>query len=203
MFLEVTTRNYRKLVQEYFIDQPELAVWFLKHVPTAHDFRQLTVNERRLIKGRAKKELGQFFAAVQLGELIVKSPHELYGHAYSSSLVGNSFVDEYAGEEQESVTVLCTDVHNEIVARHQLFVGGRSQCSLYPDQIFRYALKNCAAGVIIVHNHPSGSIEPSDNDLLMCQRLERAGNTIGICLLDFIIIGQAHYYSWRENSADL
>jgi DNA repair protein RadC len=203
MFLDVTMTNYRKLVKQYFMAEPELATWFLKRVPTAADFRCLSTNELRFLKSRSPQLIGQFITALQLGALIVKSPHELYGHAYSSALVGKNFMEEYAGEKQESVTVLCTDVHNEIIARRQLFVGGRSQCCLYPDQIYRYALKNCASGVIIVHNHPSGQIEPSDNDLLMCQRLEKAGNTIGIQLLDFLIVGQERYYSWRETSVDL
>lgn len=203
MFLDVSMTNYQKLVKRYFIKEPELATWFLKQVPTPADLRGLSVNEIQFLKHRSPKLIGQFMAALQIGELIIKSPRVLYGHAYSSALVGETFVNEYAGENQETVTVLCTDVHNEIIARRQLFIGGQSQCALYPDQIYRYALKNCASGVIIVHNHPSGQIEPSDNDLLMCQRLEKAGNTIGIHLLDFLIIGNDKYYSWRENAADL
>lgn len=203
MFLEKTTDHYQKLVQAYFTDQPQLAAEMLEKVPTPADFRQLTSNELQYLKTNHPKEMSKLITAIQLGELIVKSPRNLYGHAYSSTLVGRNFVDECAGDSQESVTVLCTDVHNEIIARHQLFIGGRSQCCLYPDQIYRYALKNCASGVIIVHNHPTGGIEPSDNDMMMCQRLERAGNLIGIQLIDFLVVGHGNYYSWRENAEDL
>ncbi len=203
MILDNTNNHYQQLVQKYFADQPHAAEALLLKSPTPADFHHLTKNELRYLKGTSPMEVEKFLLAVQLGELIVKSPRNLYGHAYSSTLVGKNFMNEYAGDQQESVVVLCTDVHNEIIARQQLFIGGRSQCSLYPDQIFRYALKNCAAGVIIVHNHPTGYSEPSDNDLMMCQRLERAGNPIGIQLIDFLIIGHNKYYSWRECAADL
>lgn len=203
MFLDQTLTNYQQLITGYFVDHPELAQWLLKRAPTPVDFRQLSKSELYFFKSKAPGVIGPFLSAVQIGELVVKCPRNLYGHAYSSALVGEAFIEEYAGDQQESVTILCTDVHNEIIARQQLFVGGQSQCSLFPDQIFRYALKNSATGVIVVHNHPSGNIEPSDNDLLMCQRIERAGNAIGISLLDFMIIGNKRYYSWRESMVDL
>ncbi|WP_295729851.1 JAB domain-containing protein [uncultured Limosilactobacillus sp.] len=202
MFLEDPINSYQQLVRGYFTDQPKLAAEILEKIPTPTDFRQLGKNELQYFKSNYP-EMIKFLFAIQLGEVIVKSPRNIYGHAYSSTLVGRNFVEECAGDSQESVTVLCTDVHNEIIARRQLFIGGRSQCSLYPDQIYRYALKNCASGVIIVHNHPSGGTEPSDNDLMMCQRLERAGNLIGIQLIDFLVIGHGNYYSWRENIEDL
>lgn len=203
MIINESTNRYQKLVHEYFRKTPDLAEYFLKRVPTPAEFRQLSQNELRFIKSQAPNELGKFIVALELGELIVKSPRNLYGHAYTSTLVGRTFVEEYAGDQQESVTILCTDVHNEIIAKQQLFIGGTSQCCLFPDQIFRYALKNCAMGVIVIHNHPSGIIEPSDTDLSMCQRVEQAGNAIGISLLDFMIVGGGKYYSWRENFGDL
>lgn len=203
MFLDVSSDRYQTMIQKYFNDAPELAKQLFKLAPTAAEFRQLSTREVLYLKNFSPQKLGKFLDAVQIGELIVKSPRSLYGHAYSSTLVGQALLDEYAGDQQESVTIICTDVHNEIIAKQRLFIGGQSQCSLFPDQIFRYAIKNCATGVIVVHNHPSGRIEPSDNDLQMCRRIDRAGNTIGIHLLDFLIVGDESYYSWREDTSDL
>lgn len=203
MFLDYSANNYQKLIQEYFTDTPELVQQILKLAPTAVEFRQLSTRELSFLKNQAPLTMEKFLGAVQIGQLITKSPRNLYGHAYSSTMVGKAFLNEYAGDQQESVTILCTDIHNEIIAKQRLFIGGQSQCSLFPDQIFRYAIKNCAAGVIVIHNHPSGCVEPSDNDLQMCRRIDQAGNTIGIHLLDFLIIGNERYYSWREEAADL
>ncbi len=203
MFLDVSSNRYQTLIRTYFNDEPNLAEQIFKLAPTAAEFRQLSTREITYLKNLSTERMGRFLDAVQIGEFIVKSPHDLYGHAYSSTLVGQALLEEYAGDQQESVTILCTDVHNEIIAKQRLFIGGQSQCSLFPDQIFRYAIKNCATGVIVVHNHPSGSIEPSDNDLQMCRRIDQAGNTIGIHLLDFLIVGSESYYSWREDTLDL
>lgn len=203
MFLEVSQSNYQRLVRYYFANEPEIGEWFLNAVPTAADFRQLSDGDKQMLVMKHPALIRNLFHAAELGALIIKSPHNIYGHAYSSQMVGESFIEEYQGEEQESVTVVCTDIHNEIIARQRIFLGGSSQCSLYPDQIFRYALQKCASGVIIIHNHPSGNVEPSDNDLMMARRNEQAGNTIGIQLVDFLIVGHDNYYSWRENLEDL
>lgn len=203
MFLDVTQSHYEQLITDYFAKTPEIGRWFLKCVPTAEDFRQLNDQQKRVIQRKDPVNIGHLFLAAEIGEVVLKSPQPLLGHAYSSNMVGLALMDEYYGEQQESVMVLCTDVHNEIIARQQIFIGGSSQCSVYPDQIFRYALQKCARGVIIVHNHPSGYSEPSDNDLAMAKRNERAGNMIGVQLVDFIIIGNDNYYSWRESRQDL
>lgn len=203
MYFNVSDDRYRKLVRQYFKGKPALALWFLKNIPNPDVYRKMTINEKRFVKSRDPEKIGKLLTAIELGQLIVKSPYRLYGHAYSTSLVGQAFIEEYRGESQESVTILCTDVHNEIIARQKLFVGGSSQCSLFPDQVYRYALKNNASGVIVVHNHPSGQVEPSDNDYQMCKRLDHSGRILGIHLLDFIVVGHDRYYSWREEMSDL
>lgn len=203
MFIDVSQSSYDQLIKKYFCNSPETADWFLEIVPTPDDFRDLSIGDKKRLMTRDPNRVGALFCAAELGAVVVKSPRNIFGHAYSSQMVGRLFMDEYCGEVQESVTVLCTDVHNEIIARRQIFIGGSSQCSLYPDQVFRYALKHCASGVIIIHNHPSGNVEPSDNDLMMASRNERAGNTIGIRLVDFLIVGKDQYYSWREDMEDL
>ena len=84
-------------------------------------------------------------AAVNLGTMAVRSPHDLYGQAASSTSVGTALIDEFAGEEQEMVVAMCTDVHNKIIATKRLFIGGTSECSTYPNQVFRFAIKTGGA----------------------------------------------------------
>ena len=199
MFLDVSSNRYQTLIRTYFNDEPNLAEQIFKLAPTAAEFRQLSTREITYLKNLSTERMGRFLDAVQIGEFIVKSPHDLYGHAYSSTLVGQALLEEYAGDQQESVTILCTDVHNEIIAKQRLFIGGQSQCSLFPDQIFRYAIKNCATGVIVVHNHPSGNTMPSHEDIYVTKRIIETGDLIGIPLIDHIIIGDGRYTSMKEN----
>lgn len=194
-----TVLTYEELVHRYFGNGSQLAETFLELVPTPATFKKMAKDDFRALLEVGDPKIADLIIAIQLGEVILKSPDTIIGHAYSSRIVGMNYIDQYAGDDQESITVLCTDVHNEIIAQRRLFSGGHGECSVFPDYIFRYAIKNCAHSIILVHNHPTGNVAPSDNDLRMCTRLERAGNLLGIHLLDFIIVGGTDYYSWREN----
>ncbi len=191
--------RYRSLIKGALADQPALLKWWLQQVPTPAAFRNLSENERNALADHDLPHLAPLLSAIEAGMLIVKSPREYWGQAYSSQLVGSDLVDYFAGSEQEQVALVCTDVHNEIIQFKILFAGGTSECALYPDQILRFALQNCASGIILAHNHPSGQPKPSAADLRFCQRIEKAGQLVGIPLVDFLVIGNQDYYSWREN----
>lgn len=70
-----------------------------------------------------------------------------------------------------------------------------------PRELFKSSILSNAASILILHNHPSGSLEPSENDLNLTKRLKMAGDLIGIELLDHIIVGgdNSHYFSFCEN----
>lgn len=191
--------KYRSLIKGALYDQPELCAWWLKQVPTPAAFRNLSVNKRNQLANHDLVHLAPMLSAIEAGEVIVKSPREYWGQAYSSQLIGQDLIDYFAGCEQEQVALLCTDVHNDIIQFQILFAGGTSECALYPDQILRHALQNCASGIILAHNHPTGLPKPSSADQRFCERMEHAGRLVGIPLLDFLVIGNMDYHSWREN----
>ena len=89
-------------------------------------------------------------------------------------------------------------------ARHQLLrlqivaLGGLNAASIEPREVFRGAIAAGAAAVVLGHNHPSGSPEPSEDDIRLTQRLARCGETLGIRLLDHLVLGDAAYVSLRE-----
>lgn len=192
-------QRYVALVNMVFDQEGDLANHFLELFPTPAVFRNMTMEEQDAFWGYDRKRLKPVLAAIELGNLILTCPHDILGHAYSSNEVGQFLMDEMAGQMQESVEVLCTDVHNEIIARRCLFKGGQAECMLYPDQIFRYVLHWNSFGLIMVHNHPSGDPEPSRQDLSFMRRLERGCQLLGLHLLDCLVIGSQDYYSWRES----
>jgi DNA repair protein RadC len=110
-------------------------------------------------------------------------------------------MDRLSGESQESLFVVGTDIHNDIIDIKKMFVGGLSECNVYPDQIFRRALLQSAHGIAVVHNHPSGTVEPSAADMAMIKRLENGCKLLGLTFLDFLIVARDNYFSWRENQA--
>lgn len=200
--MENEMQEYIELLLESFnINDPQrckkLCQRFLKKCPTPLAIKRLSKAERQEML-QWDSRMKPFFAALELGQQVAKSHAKIIGHAYSSIELGRSLVERFQGAEQESVCVACTDVHNEIVAFEPLFIGGQSECVLYPDRIFSYALRQSAHGIIMIHNHPSGDVKPSEQDLMFTDRLQRGCSLLGLHLLDCMIVGRDSYYSWRE-----
>ncbi|MBI2108049.1 hypothetical protein HYT54_02885 [Candidatus Woesearchaeota archaeon] len=74
-------------------------------------------------------------------------------------------------------------------------IGTLNSSLVHPREVFKEAIKNSANSVILVHNHPSGSVEPSDEDYRVNKVLVEAGNLIGIKVLDHLIVGNTIYFS--------
>lgn len=193
--------EYERLVAESVrgmtVDGEDAAKYLLYYHPTPESLKQMTRVEKKKLAFSSMR-LARFLAAVELGQLVARSYPEVLGHAYSSIELGAAMIEHFNGIENEQVAVAYTNVHNEIVALKTLFSGGRSECVLYPDQIFKQALLNSASGLVLIHNHPTGDVQPSQQDLAFSRRLERGGRILGITVLDFLIVGRQRYYSWRE-----
>lgn len=190
--------NYAKLVKDAVGGDNLHCQLFLQAAPDIESLQNLS-DEQQDALGSISKQMRAALAGIKLGCYMVKHPRSICGQAYSSMTLGKYLINEYAGDSQESVIVVCTDPHLNILARRKIFVGGKSECSSYPDCIFRYALLHNASGIILAHNHPTGDVDPSDQDELFMSRMRKAGRLIGVPLVDFFIIGHNEYYSWLEN----
>ncbi len=99
----------------------------------------------------------------------------------------------------ESFAVLFLDVKNRLIATEELFRGTLSHTSVYPREVVKAALSHNAASVILAHNHPSGTIEPSSADHAVTQSLKQALALIDIRVLDHFIVAGKNVYSFAEN----
>ena len=99
------------------------------------------------------------------------------------------FVTAMIGEEDREVfLVLCLNVKNEITAIHRCHVGSLNASIVHPRDVFKSAILNNAASIIVAHNHPSGNCQYSPEDIEVSRRLKEAGDYIGIEVLDSIIV---------------
>ena len=101
-------------------------------------------------------------------------------------------------ESVEICLVLLVNTKHRLLGVHELGRGTLDRCVVHPRDVFKAAILANAAGVIVGHNHPSGETEPSPDDVALCVRLRHAADIIGIDLLDFVIIGDGRYYSFKE-----
>jgi DNA repair protein RadC len=103
-----------------------------------------------------------------------------------------------AGLPHEAFMVIFLNVQNETLAREIVNEGTVDQVAVYPRRIVEKALVHHAAGLIIVHNHPSGYTDPSDEDKRLTRSLKDATNLLSIRLLDHLIVSQNGHFSFLE-----
>ncbi len=107
------------------------------------------------------------------------------------------------GAVDEEFKMLFLDSRNQLIAVETFKIGTVNRSVVYPRKVVERALYNHAVGVIIAHNHPAGSLEPSQEDQDITRAIREALKTVDITLLDHIIIGNNDYYSFRNNAIDV
>jgi DNA repair protein RadC len=105
---------------------------------------------------------------------------------------------ELGDAKQEHFLVVFLDTKNHILGHKVCFIGSLDRSVVHPREIFKEAVTYSAARIIAVHNHPSGDVTPSENDLQVTKSLEEAGTLMGIPLLDHIIVSHRTFYSLRQ-----
>lgn len=105
---------------------------------------------------------------------------------------------EYAELEREHFIVLTLDGASRVIDKRVISIGTLNQTLVHPREVFRPAILDNSAGIIIAHNHPSGQLEASLEDRRVTKRLKEVGTLIGIELLDHIIVSKDGYFSFRD-----
>lgn len=112
---------------------------------------------------------------------------------------GFDLMTQFLGEvDREYVIVLCLDSKNQPTALNVCHIGSLNSSILHPREVFKTAILSNAASIMVGHNHPSGSSQPSDADINMTRRLVKAAEIMGINLLDHIVMGDNEFTSLKE-----
>ncbi len=127
-----------------------------------------------------------------------KRPSLALGTVYSSKKIGEYMSQMYGCAKQEHLVGIYLDTKNQVLLQKSIFKGTLNSATVHPREIFKEAVKCSAARFMVVHNHPSGNVTPSKNDLALTDRLLECGEMLGITLLDHIIVGDNSYLSMRE-----
>ena len=133
----------------------------------------------------------------------VKESRVLFDAKVSSPAVVAKMIKQMTdGSDRELVYVVSVDSRNKPIATELISMGGVNSSIIDVGNIFKHALLSNAAGVIIAHNHPSGDVSPSMEDIRVTKRIEEAGKLLNLPLLDHVIVGDMEtdvYYSFLEN----
>lgn len=148
--------------------------------------------------GLPPRDSARVAAAFELGRralLDERDPAPLCG---SAEQVFRWVSPELAGLERERFLILLLDGKHRLQRMEQISEGTLTTSLVHPREVFRSAVRESAAALIAVHNHPSGDPEPSAEDLEVTRRLRRAGRLLGIPLLDHVVVGAGRYVSLRD-----
>jgi DNA repair protein RadC len=118
----------------------------------------------------------------------------------SAEDVFHRFKDRLGQEKQEHFIVLYLDSKHQILKEETISIGTLDASLVHPREVFKRAIQESAYGIILVHNHPSGDPSPSQQDIEVTKEIVKAGEVVGIKLLDHVIIGGNSYYSFKENN---
>lgn len=108
------------------------------------------------------------------------------------------YLQPYGMKEQEHFIVLLLDGAHQIKNLKLISIGLANKTLVHPREVFAPAIEERATAIIIAHNHPSGNLEPSDDDITTTSRLWKAGMLLGIEVLDHIIFSTKQYLSFKE-----
>lgn len=152
-----------------------------------------------------KNTLGDEFKAYQimsLSELFIRYS-KLQQNGYKQVIktpedVFHLFHDEFRYKKKEYLFALLLDAKKKIIKKHLISKGILDASLIHPREVFKPAISESAHSIILIHNHPSGECQPSDRDITITQKLEDAGNLLGITLNDHVIIGKSGFFSFKE-----
>lgn len=146
----------------------------------------------------------QIMAGIELGRRVaahseVKSTIRISSSADAIQFCQQHFARLISDGKQEEFHVITLDTKNQVIDTHQITVGTLDASLVHPREVFRVAIKDAASSVILAHNHPSGDPTPSPEDIAVTQRLIQSGKTLGIDVLDHIVLGRRNSVSIQES----
>ena len=102
--------------------------------------------------------------------------------------------------DKEVIVAFYLDTRNKIISREIVSIGTLNTIVVHPREIFRTAIIRNACSIILAHNHPSGIVKPSNEDIEVTRKLKEAGVILGIELLDHLIVSREDYYSFEDEN---
>ena len=160
--------------------------------------REVSPQELMAIPGVGPAKASTILAGVELGKRTFQVRPMEKLTVENPSIAAAALSQDLMWQSQERFAILLLDVKNQLLGTKVITIGIATETLVHPREIFREVVKQGATKIIIAHNHPSGSLEPSPQDIQLTEQLLQAANILEIPILDHLIIGNGEYQSIRE-----
>ena len=190
ILLRTGTKNKNVMdLAKYIINKDFQGIRYLKDITIEELCKIDGVGLSKATQIKAALELGTRIACYKPNKYKIKNPWDIYKY----------YMDEMRYLKKEVFKIVLLNTKNEIITDSEISIGTLNSSLVHPREVFIEAIKRSANKIILLHNHPSGSVQPSSEDKNVTRRLIQCGDIIGIGIIDHIIIGDGEYFSFKEN----
>lgn len=176
----------------------DLSIRLIKQLKSFRKLNTITYKGLIKIKGIKEAKAITIIAAIELGrrlatpedlkKLKITNAESLYEH----------FRLKIVNTNQEKLFAVFLNTKNEVISYETVFVGTQNKSITHPREIFHAAIKNSAVKIILLHNHPTGDVTPSKEDITFTNNIKELSMMLQIPLIDHIIIGETQYFSFFD-----
>jgi len=176
----------------------ELGMGLLEKFGNLARLAQSSASELCEVHGIGPAKAAQVLAALEIGSRCQSQPLTLKQRIRSSQDVYRHFHPLLRGLKKEVFKVVLIDTKGKVIRHVTVSEGNLNFSIVHPREVFNPAVRDSAASVLFLHNHPSGEPQPSPGDIESTKRLVDVGELLGIRVLDHVIIGEGSYFSFAD-----
>lgn len=174
----------------------DIAIELLERHKNLNRIAKCDISELKQVKGIGDAKAVTLTAAFELAKRLEIEPFPLLNSNFTPESIANHYIPKFKLLEKEVFVVLLLNSSNKIFREVTVTQGILNASLVHPREVFRLAITENAASIIILHNHPSGNANPSSSDIEITKQLIKAGEYIDIKVLDHIIIAGVNYCSF-------
>lgn len=178
----------------------EVAQSLLANLASLSELKDLSIKELQAHPGIGQVKAIEIKAMIELVSRILEAERVRLNQVVSSRGLAKTMMQELGDKKQEHLVALYLDSQNCIIHKETVFIGSVRRSVAEPREILYHACRQMATSLIVVHNHPSGVCQPSQNDIDFTHKIKRSCDDLGVVFLDHIIVGKTTYYSFREET---
>jgi DNA repair protein RadC len=178
----------------------ELARQILERFRDLESFKRASLAELQEMSGIGKVKAIELQAMIEFGKRVQASRKPHGRTIYGSHDIGLQMIAELSDLEQEHLVAIYLDTRNHIIQKRTIYIGTVNSSPAVPRDILNIGVRLMTSKLIVIHNHPSGALEPSKDDFIFTENLQKACHSLGFLLIDHLIIAGGNYLSFREKN---
>ncbi|MBD2258676.1 DNA repair protein RadC [Pseudanabaena sp. FACHB-2040] len=163
--------------------------------------REVSLHDLTNVRGIGPAKAATILAAVELGKRVLQTKPLEKTVVDDPAIAAAALSHEMMWQAQERFAVLLLDIKHRLLGTKVITIGTATETLAHPREIFREVIRQGAVRCIVAHNHPSGSLEPSPEDINLTRQLLSGAQVLGVPVLDHLIIGNGDFRSLRQTTA--